>query len=368
MVRVVVYGFSTEGYSIASQMVDLGADVYIVDESTALAVSLKPEIAKTYPDVASLFEDEQLMKMEPVKVAVSQAKYLFFAPRIRRTGPEAKIEINSKFKDATAHLAKDSSIICNIPTGLGGNAEYISLLKHVTGMDVGRQVSYFYYPLEGSVRPDVVGSIGGSEDAELARLLSVEGTRKFVAIPSAERAHVVDILSRFSKLVSTIEVYKHVNDDSSTDHDVDGEIFLDTMIGGLFDLRLINDSQEDIKAVQYLINGGIRGIEGYIKRLVDTIRYTLKENGLKVSRTNIAIAWSLDHHGMRGDKIEAFQSLSARLRDYTGKVDEYTGLGSFHTDKTTLVVVCSRSDYESIRQEQHENNTILIKATPLIGS
>ncbi len=368
MDRVVVYGFSTEGYSIASQMVDRGADVYIVDETTASAVSLKPEIAKTYPDVASLLEDEQLMKMEPVKVAVSQAKYLFFAPRIRRTGPEAKIEINSKFKDATAHLAKGSSIICNIPTGLGGNAEYVSLLKHITGMDVGRQVSYFYYPLEGNIHPDVIGSIGGSEDVELAKLLPVEGTR-FVAIPSAERAHAVDILSRFSKLVSTIEVYKHVNHDSSTDHDdADGEIFLDTMAGGLFDLRLINDSQEDIKAIQYLISGGVRGIEGYIKRLVDTIRYTLKENGLKVSRTNIAIAWSLDQHGMRGDKIEAFQSLSSRLRDYTGKVDEYAGLGSFHTDKTTLVVVCSRSDYESIRQEQHENNTILIKATPLIGS
>ena len=368
MDRVVVYGFSTEGYSIASQMVDRGADVYIVDETTASAVSLKPEIAKTYPDVASLLEDEQLMKMEPVKVAISQARYLFFAPRIRRAGPEAKTEINSKFKDAATHLKEGSSVICNIPTGLGGNAECISLLKHVTGMDVGRQVSYYYYPLEGHSRPGVIGATGGQKDAKLSSLLSEGGEKRFVTISSAERAHAVDILSRFSKLVSTIEVYKHVNDNSSGGYfDANNEVFLDTMIGGLFDLRLISDSQEDIKAVQYLINGSIRGIEGYIKRLVDTIRSTLKENGLKVSRTNIAIAWSLDYHGMRGDKIEAFQSLSSRLRDYTGKVDEYAGLENFHTDKTTLVVACSRSDYDRIKQAQHDDNTIVIKATPLIG-
>ena len=367
MVRVVVYGFSTEGYSIASQMIDLGADVYMVDESTASAVSLKPEIAKTYPDVASLFEDEQLMKMEPVKVAVSQARYLFFAPRIRKTGPEAKIEINSKFKDATAHLPEGSSFICNIPVGLGGNAEYISLLKHVTGMNVGRQVSYYYYPLEGQSMPDMIGASSGKEDAELSRLLSAGTEKQFVTISSAERAHVVDILSRFSRLVSTIEVYKRVNEDAVVNHNTHGEIFLDTMIGGFFDLRLINDSQEDIKAIQYLINGGLRGIEGYIKRLVDTIRSTIKENGLKVSRTNIAIAWSLDQHSMRGDKIEAFQSLSSRLRDYTGKVDEYAGLNNFHTDKTTLVVACSRSDYDQINEAQHDDNTIIIKATPLIG-
>ena len=370
MDRVVVYGFSTEGYAIASHMVDRGADVYIVDESTGSAISLKPEIAKTYPDVASLLEDEPLMKVEPLKVAVAQAKYLFFAPRIRRAGAEAKIEINAKFKDATSNLAEDSAVICNIPAGLGGNSEYISLLRHVTGMDVGRQVAYYYYPLEERSQPNVIGAVNGESDPLLVSLLSDGDEKRFVNIASAEQAHTVDVLTRFSRTVSIIEVYKHANSDSVIEDlysDAQKDMFLDNMISGLFDLRLINDSQEDIKAVQYLINGSIRGIEGYIKRLVDTIRSTLKDNGLKVSRTNIAIAWSLDQHGMRGDKIEAFQSLFSRLQDYTGKVDEYAGLQNFHTDKTTLVVACSRYDYDRIREMQHdEDNTIIIKATPLI--
>ena len=44
--KVVVYGLSTEGYSIASQMAIKVADVYIIDESTPSAISLKAEIAK----------------------------------------------------------------------------------------------------------------------------------------------------------------------------------------------------------------------------------------------------------------------------------------------------------------------------------
>ncbi len=53
-VKVVVYGLSTEGYAIASQMAIKGADVYIIDESTPSAISLKAEIATTYPHVSSL--------------------------------------------------------------------------------------------------------------------------------------------------------------------------------------------------------------------------------------------------------------------------------------------------------------------------
>ena len=105
-VKVVVYGLSTEGYAIASQMAIKGADVYIIDESTPSAISLKAEIAKTYPNVSSLKEDEPLLAMEPIDVAISKAQYLFFTPRIRKTGQDIKTEIHSKFKDAVTSMKK----------------------------------------------------------------------------------------------------------------------------------------------------------------------------------------------------------------------------------------------------------------------
>ena len=59
--KVVVFGLSTEGYALACQMAIKGADVHIIDESTPSAISLKSEIAKTYPNVSSLKEDEPLI-------------------------------------------------------------------------------------------------------------------------------------------------------------------------------------------------------------------------------------------------------------------------------------------------------------------
>ena len=116
--KVVVYGLSTEGYALASQMAIKGADVYIIDESTPSAISLKAEIAKTYPNVSSLKEDEPLLAMEPIDVAVSKAQYLFFTPRIRKTGQDVKTEIHSKFKEPITSLKKNG-ILWNLSFQLG---------------------------------------------------------------------------------------------------------------------------------------------------------------------------------------------------------------------------------------------------------
>ena len=45
--KVVVYGLSTEGYSLACQMAAKGADVHIIDESSSSAISLNAKTAKT---------------------------------------------------------------------------------------------------------------------------------------------------------------------------------------------------------------------------------------------------------------------------------------------------------------------------------
>lgn len=370
--KVVVYGLSTEGYAIACQMAIKGADVYIIDESTPSAISLKAEIAKTYPNVSSLKEDEPLLAMEPIDIAISKAQYLFFTPRIRKTGQDIKTEIHSKFKDATASLKKNSSVIYTLPTGFGGNNENISLLEHVTGLEVGKQISYFYYPLEDlNQQPKFIGSFNGKEDSVLADLLTTgKKEKKFVAISSSEHFHAINVLSRFSSLSSILEVCRYVQDDI-TKNDLSSddfqEIFLDNMIGGLFDLKSLGSSFESANTLMYLINGSVKGIDGYIKKLIDEIRSTLKKNDLKASRTKIALSWTLDQHEMRGDKIEMLQNLTSRLRDYIGDVEAYEHPNSdlFHSDKTTIIVACSKTDFENIEKNKQDTNIIVIKANPL---
>lgn len=371
-VKVVVYGLSTEGYSIACQMAIKGADVYIIDESTPSAISLKAEIAKTYPNVSSLKEDEPLLAMEPIDIAISKAQYLFFTPRIRKTGQDIKTEIHSKFKDATTSLKKNSSVIYTLPTGFGGNNENISLLEHVTGLEVGKQISYFYYPLEDlNQPPKFIGSFNGKEDSVLSDLLTTgKKEKKFVAISSSEHFHAINVLSRFSSLSSILEVCRYVQDDV-TKNDLSSddfqEIFLDNMVSGLFDLKSLGSSFEGANTLVYLINGSVKGIDGYIKKLIDEIRSTLKKNDLKASRTKIALSWTLDQHEMRGDKIEMLQNLTSRLRDYIGDVEAYEHPNSdlFHSDKTTIIVACSKIDFENIEKNKQDTNIIVIKANPL---
>ena len=255
--KVVVYGLSTEGYALASQMAIKGADVYIIDESTPSAISLKPEIAKTYPNVSSLKEDEPLLAMEPIDVAVSKAQYLFFTPRIRKTGQDVKTEIHSKFKDAITSLKKNSSVIFTLPTGFGGNNENISLLEHVTGLQAGKNISYFYYPLEDlNQQPKIIGSFNAKEDLVLSDLLTInKKEKKFVGISSSEHFHAIDILSRFSGLCSILEVCKYAQDEI-TKNDLSSsnfqEIFLDNMINGLFDLKSLGSSFEGSNSLMYL--------------------------------------------------------------------------------------------------------------------
>ena len=367
-----VYGLSTEGYAIASQMAIKGADVYIIDESTPSAISLKAEIAKTYPNVSSLKEDEPLLAMEPIDVAISKAQYLFFTPRIRKSGQDIKTDIHSKLKDAVTSLKKNSSVVFTLPTGFGGNNENISLLEHVTGFDVGKQISYFYYPLEDlNTSPKIIGSFNGKKDPILSNLLTIDKKeKKFVAIPSSEHFHAIDVLSKFSSLCSILEVCKYAQDEI-TKNDLSSddfqEIFLDDMVGRLFDLKSLGTSFEGANTLMYLINGSVKGIDGYVKRLIDEIRLTLKKNDLKASRTKIALSWTLDQHVMRGDKIEMLQNLTSKLRDYIGDVEAYEdpNFDLFHSDKTTIIVACSKYDFENIKKTKKDSGLIIVKANPI---
>ena len=368
--KVVVFGLSTEGYNIACKMALNGADVQIIDESTPSAISIKKDIAKTYPTVQAIKDDEPLLSMTPIDVAISKAQFLFFVPILRKTGQDSKIEITSKFKEAVANLKKGSSLVYCLGTGFGGNSENMSLLEHVTGNRVGKNISYYYYPLSpNNELPDYVGANSIKSDEKLQSLLSNEEKLEFIGIPSSEYFHAINILKQFSVLTSILEICKFAKDKVSksdlTTNEL-GEIFLDNMINGLFDLRSLSLSFEGANTLMYIINGSVKGIDSYIKRLIDEIRLVLKKNDLKASRTKILLLWTLDQHQMKGDKIEILQTLITKLQDYIGDVEPIESpVDFFENEKTTIVVACSKSDYEYVQKNNKDNELIVIKANPL---
>ena len=368
--KVVVYGLSTEGYSIACKIALNGGDVKIIDESTPSAISIKQDIANSYPSVQALKDDEPLHAMTSIDEAISKAQVLIFAPRIRKTGQDIKIEINSKFKDAVSNIKKGCSIVYGLGTGFGGNSENISLLEHVTGLKVGKNVSYFYYPLsKETTTKSYIGSSNGKENEILKKLLFNDKQFNFLTLTSAEYFYAIDILKQFSSQTSILEVCKFAKDSvtkSALNSEKLGEIFLDDLINGLFDLRSLSSSFEGASSLMYLINGSMKGMDSYIKRLIDETRLILKKNELKASRTKILLLWTLDQHEMKGEKIEKLQELETKLKDYIGDVEAISQpFDIFQNDKTTIVVVCSKYDFDYMMKNNKDNELILLKANPL---
>ena len=368
--KVVVYGLSTEGYSLACQIALNGGDVQIIDESTPSAISIKQDIAKSYPSVQTLKDDEPLLAMTSIDAAISKAQVLIFAPRIRKTGQDIKIEINSKFKDAVSNIKKGCNVVYGLGTGFGGNSENISLLEHVTGLKVGKNVSYFYYPLskESPIKP-YIGSSDSKENDTLKKLLTDNKKFNFLSLNSSEYFHAIDVLKQFSSQTSILEVCKFAKD-SVTKSDLNsekiGELYLDDFIDGLFDLRSLSSSFEGASSLMYLINGSMKGLDGYIKRLIDETRLILKKNELKASRTKILLLWTLDQHEMKGEKIEKLQELETKLKDYIGDVESISQpVDILQNDKTTIVVVCSKQDFDYIMKNNKDDELIILKANPL---
>ena len=366
--KIVIFGLSTQGYSLASQIAIKGKDVHIIDESAASAILINQDIAKTYPTVSSLKEDEPILSLVPTDVALSTAEYLFFAPRIRKTGQDIKTDINSKFKDITSKIKKGCSVVYNLPTGLGGNNENISLLEHVTGLDVGKKIYYYYYPL-GTKQPDYIGSFAEEKNKKLELLLKDKKNKEFTSITASELIHSIKILTRFSELTSLLEVCKFANDKVSKKDLVSNhfsDIFLDDMINDLFDLRSLSTSFEGPTNLVGLINTCTKSIDGYIKRLIDEIRLILKKNELKASKTKILLFWSIDEHDIKGDKTEMLENIVLKLRDYIGDVEAVEdNIDLFNNEKTTLVIACSNQDYEKLKKNQKDDDKIIIKANPI---
>jgi hypothetical protein len=373
---VAVYGLSTEGYRIASSIAVNGSKVSLIDESVRMAILLKPDIARTYPNVGSLMEDEPLLDLQPIDIAISNASYVYFAPRIRKVGPDVKSDVMTKFKDAIKALKRGASLIYMLPTGVGGNNENIALVEHMTGMTVEKDISYYYLPMSSIATSSetLIGSIKSKHDNHISKMLHDPVARRklnFVDINSAELIHIIKTLSHYSGMASILEICKKAADSnirSELMHGTFADLYIDDVTSGLYDLRIIGSSLDGTGPLMYLVNGSIKGVEGYLKFLIDQIRATLKKRDLKASRTKVAIAWTLDPHEMRGDKIELLSSFETKVKDYISDVDRHQGptFDLYHTDKTTIVVACSKADFEKVISKNMANQEfIVMKANPL---
>lgn len=374
--KVAVYGLSTEGYRIASHISNKGIPVSIIDDSSGMAITLKPDIAKTYSSVTSFIQDETLLDFEPFDVAINNASFIFFSPRIRKSWPDARNHIVSKFQDVIKHVSKDSSIIYTVPAGFGVNNENITLIEHRTGLSVGKNIFYHYMPIS-SISSNLFDAIIGTNtelNSNFASMLSglySDKTMKVVDIESAEYIYCIRILRHYGLMSPIFEICKFANNNfqhQNTETESFDEMYLDDLVGGLFDLNTILSSLTGISPLTLLLKGNIATVENYIKNLTEQIKIILKKYELKASKTKAIISWTFDPNEMRGDRLEIISRLESRLKDYVGDVERQDSMFDFYSSEKKLIIVsCSKTDFQRLTENNPNSEIIILKATPLLG-
>ena len=374
--KVAVYGLSTEGYRIASHISTKGIPVSIIDDSSGMAITLKPDIAKTYSSVTSFIQDETLLDFEPFDIAINNASFIFFSPRIRKSWPDARNHIVSKFQDVIKHVSKDSSIIYTVPAGFGVNNENITLIEHRTGLSVGKNIFYHYMPIS-SISSNLFDAIIGTRtelNSNFASMLSglySDKTMKMVDIESAEYIYCIRILRHYGLMSPIFEICKFADNNfqhQNTETESFDEMYLDDLVGGLFDLNTILSSLTGISPLTLLLKGNIATVENYIKHLTEQIKIILKKYELKASKTKAIISWTFDPNEMRGDRLEIISRLESRLKDYVGDVERQDSMFDFYSSEKKLIVVsCSKTDFQRLTKNNPNSEIIILKATPLLG-
>jgi hypothetical protein len=376
--NIVIYGISTEGYEIAKKILRNQSEVTIIDENSKLGIVLNQDIVREYRDISFLMEEELLLDLEPFERSISNAPIIFFAPRIRKISHDVKADIISKFKEILVHLKKGTSIVFNIPLGIGGNTEIVSIIEHLSGYSVGTDIFYYYNPISKiETNQTILGSFQqGKSDTYfngIVKSIYDVGTGKefpkIIDIHASEIMYSIDMVNNYSSMTSTNEIVKQ-NKQRGDKTDIlqkhIKDIFFDDLVNGLFDLRMISLSISSSSPLGHIINGTIKSIEGFIKNLVEETRAQMKKREIKASRTKVTIFWSIDNNEIRGDKAIMREVLESKLRDYIAEV-EIQSIDNFLQDTiTNIIIVCSLKDYRKIlikidkEQQQHHNSKMVI--------
>ena len=383
-----IVGLSTEGYSLASALVQNGMETIIVDENLQMGMKLTQEVVSSYNEVGNLLDGDSLVNVEPMPSSINRADYILFTPKIRKTDQEAKTEVNTRFRDIAKNISKNTIIIFCLPAGFNENRVNISVIEKMSGLQEGEDFEYVYAPLNPKSKN--ILSLGPQNIGKKTKEILFKADIKFpksTALETSEALYFRKILSRYIPKALDLEIYKKIPNREERlkikkNMGPNEPEYLDKITENLFDLKFVIGTLDTGDPSLYLTTGVLRSIEGYVKYVVDEIRNVMKENELKASKTKVTLAWSVDKYEMRGEELGVLNSIKERLHDYIGDVNvlnhgEYTtqaGRGFTMTipdmDKTDIVVICSEEDEKYVSKVFNLNDTksetIILKANLLV--
>lgn len=375
--KVAVYGLTSEGYSMASRLVER-APVTIIDETLQMAMELEQGMVKGHKTVQDLVGDEMLMGLKPVSQVLSEASAVVFAPKLRKVGDESVIEASSKLREVAKYVSGGSTVVNLLPTGVGGNADNVALLEKQTGMKVGERLNYAYSPV--GPQPDgaawsatvaVVGSKAASKD--FVQLEDLGFKANYEGIPALELEYISRVLSLCTSIAAEIELM-HKSREMKVVTAPQPERYVDQLASLVYDLTAIQSSEDVGEPITYLAGAAVKSLENYERYVVEETRELLRELQLKASRTRVLVTWSADKYEMRADRLATAQSLTEKLRDYVTDVRQVDMKARsdelIDSYKHSVAIVCTPADFDwfrALKKSYRGSEVTILRATTAIG-
>jgi hypothetical protein len=371
--KVAIYGLTTEGYSVASKIVDV-ATVTIVDDTLQMAMDLTPQLVRGHPSLQELVGGESLMGLRPIPQVLSEAKLVFFSPKLRKTGDESIIESSMKVREVAGHVSKGSTIVNTLPMGIGGNSDNIAVIEKQTGMKIGETINYGYCPLRPRGQLGVIALSAKMREALNPEEIGLKSA--YGGITSTELSYVSSVINESAAIAVEVELMRKARTQklppSQEEGPVrrEGERFIDDLASFVYDLTAVQASEDVGEPLTYMAGAALRSLENDVRYIVEETRELLREMQLKASRTKVLVAWTIDRYEMRADRLRTAEGLVERLRDYVTDVRHVqTDMREEATDpfKHNVVIACSAKDRDwikGLRKAVRAHEMTILNATP----
>jgi hypothetical protein len=365
--KVAIYGLTTEGYNLASKMVDK-ASVTIVDDTLQMAMDLSPQMLKAYRTVGQLLGEESLIGIKPISVVLSEAKVILFTPKLKKTGDESIIESTTKLRDVAKHIGKGALLVNGLPVGIGGNNDNIALIEKQTGLKVGDSLNYGYSPQRPGADSEPVASAAKIKDYVTPEEVGLRSSDE--SLTSSELTHASAVLNESASIATEIELMRKARGQKVVSPSAK-ERYIDDLASRLYDLTAIQSSEDVGEPLTYLAGAAMKSLDNYIRYIVDETRDLLRELQLKASKTRVVVAWTVDRYEMRADRLNTADKLEGRLKDYVTDV-RHAQVSAGREEvmdsyKHNLAVVCSSRDLEwvkNIKASSRSTELSILRANP----
>ncbi len=374
MVKVAIYGLTTEGYLLAKALSKKGYTVNMIDGKIQMGLEITEDLIKRYDNMEDWAKSDTPVGFKGLmSEIVRECDYLFFTPKMKEGGEESFQEALIRLKEIASHLNRGSNFINCTPLPLGKNFEFIELIEKVRGINVNEDFNYAYFPLiPRKASSYTLGLSDLKKGKSISNLIFNLGNKPLLAsLSSSEFLHFKYVIQNYSHLVSEFELSGRVKGEETVKKDTK-EFYVDDLITFLFDLKNFSLNLKPTEPLHYFCSGIFKSIDLYLKNLISALKNLLKIKELKLSRTRLLVSWLIDDYEIRGEKRPFLNLMVSKLRDHIG---EATSLSKEQIkrrsvrfpdmqEKHNLIISCSSED-SSLWSELKDGN-ILVKANQFL--